>query len=57
MKIANFATNFFIFAGTLWVLYRIVMSFESGMINGMVHIVALGIYTLIITYICKYYKK
>lgn len=53
MKIINFIIAF----GALWVLYRIVMSFESGMINGMVHIVALGIYTWIITYICKYYKK
>lgn len=53
MKIINFIIVF----GALWVLYRIVMSFESGMINGMVHIVALGICTWSITYICKYYKN
>lgn len=50
MKIIDFATNFFIFAGVLWVIYRVVTSFEFGLINGMIHIVVLGASTWAITY-------
>lgn len=50
MKIADFTTNFLIFAGALWVIYRVLISFESGLINGMVNIIVLGASTWVITY-------
>lgn len=50
MKIIDFATNFFIFVGLLWVIYRVVTSFEFGLINGMIHIVVLVAFTWTTTY-------
>lgn len=50
MKIINLFTNFFIFIGALWVIYRIVMQFEIGLINGMIHLIVLGASTWVITY-------
>lgn len=49
--------DFIIAIGVIWVLYRIAMSFGSGLINGMVHIIVLGASTWLITYLCQYYKK
>lgn len=48
--------DFIIAIGVTWVLYRIVTSFESGLINGMVHIIVLGASTWLITYLWQYYK-
>lgn len=46
----------FYIVGVPWVLYRIVMSFENGLINGMIHLIVLGASTWVITYIWQYYK-
>ena len=40
--IAKAIMAIFYIVGVPWVLYRIVMSFENGLINGMIHLIVLG---------------
>lgn len=55
--IINMAINILGVVGVVWVLYRIFVSFQVGLINGMVHIIVLGASTWLITYLWQYYGK